>query len=274
MLYVCPTPIGNMSDITLRVLEVLGRIDIIACEDTRRTRVLLNRHGISARLLSFHEHNEAERIGQILSLLRAGEEIALVSDAGMPGLSDPGFTLVRDAVEEGIGVTVLPGPSSIPTALVASGLPTDRFVFIGFLPRGRRKAVAAVEEADAAGGSVVAFESPRRLEGTLEVLSERWPERAIAVCRELTKVHEQVIRGTAANVRAALAGESRGEIVLVLGPTPGRRDGIRTVTDQVPAEALSLLRESGLGTKDSARLVSLFTGVSRREAYRLLTERK
>ena len=168
MLYICPTPIGNLEDVTLRVLTVLRSAELIACEDTRHTRILLDRHGITARLVSFHEHNEEQRLGVLLPLLREGKDVAVVSDAGMPGLSDPGFTLVRACAAEGLPVTVLPGPSAVPTALVASGLPADRFAFVGFLPRGAKKLVEQIAAFDGTGAAVVAFEAPRRLTATLE----------------------------------------------------------------------------------------------------------
>lgn len=218
MLYICPSPIGNLGDVTLRVLDVLRSVDTIACEDTRRTRVLLGRYDITGRLLSFHGHNEQQRLESLLPRLRAGETVALVSDAGMPGLSDPGFTLVRACAAEGLPVTVLPGPSAVSTALVLSGLPADRFAFVGFLPRARTKLVEAVLRFEGTGAALVAFESPRRIGASLQIIAERWPARQVAVCRELTKIHEEVLRGTAAEVAATLAQPVRGEIVLVLEP--------------------------------------------------------
>ena len=195
----------------------------MACEDTRHTRILLDRHGISARLTSFHDYNEEQRLTALLPLLREGKDVALVSDAGMPGLSDPGFSLVRACAAEGIPVTVLPGASSISTALVISGLPTDRFAFVGFLPRAKTKLVEQLAAFEGTGTALVAFESPRRIRASLEVIGARWPERRLAVCRELTKLHEEVIRGTAAEILERLADPVRGEIVLVLEPGGGSR---------------------------------------------------
>ncbi len=155
MLYICPTPIGNLGDITLRVLEILGRVDLIACEDTRRTRVLLVHHGVdSGRLVSFHDHNEEQRLRALLPLLREGKDVALVSDAGMPGLSDPGFSLVRACAAEDVPVTVLPGPSAISTALVLSAIPADRFAFVGFLARGKRKLLGQLELFEGTGAAL------------------------------------------------------------------------------------------------------------------------
>jgi 16S rRNA (cytidine1402-2'-O)-methyltransferase len=265
VLYVCATPIGNLEDVTLRTLEVLGRVEVVACEDTRHTRRLLDRHGLHPpRLLSFHEHNEAARLADVLAVVRDGRDVALVSDAGMPGVSDPGYTLVRACVDEGLPFTVLPGPSAVSTALVLSGLPTDRFTFVGFLPRGRQRVIGTLEAAGATGGSIVAFESPRRVRGTLEAVADRWPTRNVAVCRELTKVFEQVLRGTAAEVLALLAAEPKGEIVLVVGPPPDHGPVASADVDG----ALRVLLEHGLGTKAAAGVVATLSGLPARDAYR------
>src|SRR5687767_14827319 len=193
-LVVCPTPIGNLEDVTLRVLRELNEADLVLCEDTRRTRTLLDRHGIRARLLSYHRHNEARRVGEVLPRLEGGERVALASNAGLPALNDPGARLITSAIERGIEVVVLPGPSAIETALVASGLVGDRYAFVGYVPRER----AAREHlwAETAGwpGPVVAFESPRRLPASLASLAAASPERPVAVCRELTKRFEELVR--------------------------------------------------------------------------------
>lgn len=215
-LVVCPTPIGNLGDITLRALEVLREADAVACEDTRRTRVLLEHFDIRAELMSFHEHNERERARELAERIGAGEAIALVSDAGMPVISDPGFVLVRECLQAGLPVEVLPGASAVPVALVASGLPVSRWCFTGFLPRkrGQREQMLA----DAAE-TLIAFESPKRLGATLEMLARVDPHRPAAVCRELTKVHEEVVRGSAAELAEHYRERSvKGEVVLVVGP--------------------------------------------------------
>jgi 16S rRNA (cytidine1402-2'-O)-methyltransferase len=283
MLYICPTPIGNLEDVTLRVLTVLKTVELIACEDTRHTRVFLDRHGISTRLVSFHEHNEEKRLGALLPLLREGKDVAVVSDAGMPGLSDPGFTLVRACAAEDLPVTVLPGPSAVPTALVASGLPADRFAFVGFLARGANKLVEQIAVFDGTGAAVVAFEAPRRLGATLATIGARWPERRLAVCRELTKLHEQVLRGAAGEVRDALPDPVRGEIVLVLEPagrpvpTAGRRAAaVQTATpaEQRARAALGEMQRLGVGTKKAAGIVAALTGMPSRRAYELALEVK
>lgn len=285
MLYICATPIGNLQDITLRVLDALRQVDLVACEDTRHTRILLDRHGISARLMSFHDHNEEQRLAALLPLLREGKDVALVSDAGMPGLSDPGFSLVRACAAEGIPVTVLPGPSSISTALVISGLPTDRFAFVGFLPRAKTKLVEQLAVFVGTGTTLVAFEAPRRIRASLEVIGARWPERRLAVCRELTKLHEEVIRGTAAEILERLADPVRGEIVLVIEPGGSARGGAMTGSaDALPAtlgdveqkarEALVELQRLGVGTKRAAGMVAGLTGLAARRAYELALEVK
>jgi len=294
MLFVCPTPIGNLRDITLRCLDVLGSVELIACEDTRHTRVLLAHYGITSRLMSFHEHNEEQRLQVLLPLLREGKDVAVVSDAGMPGLSDPGFGLVRACAAEGLPVTVLPGPSAVSTALVLSGLPSDRFAFVGFLARSRNKLLDQVAAFDGTGAALVAFESPRRIAASLAVIAERWPERQVVVCRELTKIHEEAIRGTAAEVQSRLLEPVKGEIVLVLeaarGTAGGTAGGRRPETDepggapygappggdieQRAREALTELRAAGVGTKQAARLVARLAGIPARIAYRLALEVK
>ena len=196
-LVVCPTPIGNLEDITLRVLAALREADVVACEDTRRTRVLLDRYGVKARLLSYHEHNERARAAELVERMREGATVALVSDAGMPLVSDPGFLLVRGCVAAGLPVEVLPGPSAPITALVASGLPAAEWRFQGFLPRKRAELETVLREP---GGTLVAFESPRRVPATLAAVAALEPERQVAVCRELTKAHEEVVRGSAAEL--------------------------------------------------------------------------
>ncbi|HEY4426993.1 MAG TPA: 16S rRNA (cytidine(1402)-2'-O)-methyltransferase [Solirubrobacteraceae bacterium] len=263
-LVVCPTPIGNLEDVTPRVLAALESADVIACEDTRHTRVLLDRYGIRARLVSLHEHNERAREGELLARIAAGEVVALVSDAGTPLVSDPGYALVRACLGEGLAVEVLPGPSAVITALVASGLPLERWTFVGFLPRSRRE---REELLAGAGETLVAFESPRRLVATLALLAESDPDRPVAVCRELTKRHEEVRRGGAAELEAHYREvPPRGEIVLVCGAAPaGRADR---------EEALAAVRDligAGARARPAAAAVSRLTGLAANELYRALT---
>jgi 16S rRNA (cytidine1402-2'-O)-methyltransferase len=263
-LAVCPTPIGNLADVTLRVLDTLRAADAIACEDTRRTRVLLDRHGIEASLVSFHEHNEAARAEQLTARIAAGELVALVSDAGTPLVSDPGYALVHACLAAGLPVEVLPGPSSVTTALVASGLPSARWRFAGFLPRRRAELAALLVDTSE---TLVAFESPGRLAATLVVLAERDPGRPVAVCRELTKLHEEVRRGTATElVDHYTAHTPRGEIVLVIGAAPaGAAD-----RDQALAAVRELV-DAGARPRAAASAVARLTGVGANELYRALT---
>jgi 16S rRNA (cytidine1402-2'-O)-methyltransferase len=215
-LLVCATPIGNLEDVTLRVLRALADADLVACEDTRRTRVLLERHAVKAReLVSLHEHNERSRAHELVRRMRDGAMVALVSDAGMPLISDPGFVLVRECIDASLRVEVLPGPSAVPVALVASGLPVSRWCFVGFLPRKRGQCERLLAEASA---TLVAFESPRRLPATLAMLAGIDPGRPVALCRELTKLHEEVLRGSAGELAEHVqARKQQGEVVLVVG---------------------------------------------------------
>ncbi len=263
-LVVCPTPIGNLEDVTLRVLAALRDADIVACEDTRRTRVLLDRYGVRAHLVSYHEHNEAERTAELVKRMQEGAVVALVSDAGMPLVSDPGYVLVAGCVAAGLAVEVLPGPSAAIAALVASALPADRWRFVGFLPRKRGELVEVFGSPE----TLVAFESPRRVAASLRTLAELDPERPVAVCRELTKVHEEVVRGSAAELASRYADEPpRGEVVLVVGSAPAV-DG-----DLGPAlEALRRLVDAGAKPRPAAGVVADLTGVSANALYRALTQ--
>jgi 16S rRNA (cytidine1402-2'-O)-methyltransferase len=262
-LAVCATPIGNLEDVTLRVLAELAAADVVLCEDTRHTRGLLQHHGIAATLVSYHEHNEARRTSELLPRLRAGERVALVSDAGLPGVSDPGARLVRAALGAGIAVTVLPGPSAVETALVASGLVADQYRFLGFLPRGERALAALWEELRGWPFPAVAFESPRRLPATLRSLAAAAPEREAAVCRELTKRFEEVARGTAKELAERFGEPPKGEIVLVLGPGSGAPQA----EEEPAAAAVAELVAAGVPRRQAAELVSRLTGISRSRLY-------
>lgn len=267
-LVVCPTPIGNLEDVTLRVLRALAEADVVACEDTRRTRTLLERHDIRARLVSFHEHNEDARAAELTQRMRRGAVVALVADAGTPLVADPGFVLLAEALRAGIDVEVLPGPSAVVTALVASGLPADRWRFVGFLPRGREALLAIV---GGARETIVAFESPRRLLHTLELLAEREAERALAVCRELTKLHEDVRRGRADDLATHFREHSaRGEIVLVIGAAVAAADDGAT---QDAVSALEALVSAGARPRAAAAALAKLTGVGANQLYRGLTRR-
>jgi 16S rRNA (cytidine1402-2'-O)-methyltransferase len=264
MLSVCATPIGNLEDVTLRVLRELRETDVVLCEDTRHTRVLLDRHGIRARLLSYHEHNEARRVAELLPRLVAGERMALVSDAGLPGVSDPGARLIRAALEAGVEVTVLPGPSAVATALVASGLVADGYIFAGFLPRKPGELRALLLRATAVGYPVVAFESPQRLARTLALIASEHPKRRLAVCRELTKVHEEVVRGTAEELAARYAdAPPRGELVVVLSA-----EAAAPPDEAAAREAVDELARAGVPRRQAARVVAGLTGAAANALYR------
>jgi 16S rRNA (cytidine1402-2'-O)-methyltransferase len=263
-LAVCATPIGNLEDVTLRVLRELADADVVLCEDTRHTRTLLARHGIDARLLSYHEHNEARRTAELLPRLEAGERVALVSDAGLPAISDPGARLVAAALEAGVPVTVLPGASAVETALVASGLVGARYQFVGYLPRGAKALDALWEELAGWPHPVVAFESPQRLPRTLASLARAEPDRVAAVCRELTKRFEEVVRGTARELAEGFAEPPQGEITLVLAAGAGAAAG---VDEQGAAAAVAELAAAGLPRRQAADVVARLTGVSRNALY-------
>jgi 16S rRNA (cytidine1402-2'-O)-methyltransferase len=270
-LVICPTPIGNLEDVTLRVLAALRDADVVACEDTRHTRILLKRHGLAAKLVSLHEHNEVARANELLARMRAGASVALVSDAGTPLISDPGFAVVRACLQAGVALEVLPGPSAVVTALVASGLPAERWCFVGFLPRRRAELEKLLADATE---TLVAFESPRRLAATLELLAAHEPERPLAVCRELTKLHEEVRRGSATELASHYgAGRSdaspvRGEVVLVLGAAPARRHELEEAL-----QALGELVAAGARARPAASVVAKLTGVGANELYRELVSR-
>ena len=266
-LVICPTPIGNLEDVTLRVLAALREADIVACEDTRRTRTLLHRYGVTGTLVSYHEHNERERAAELVPRMRAGAVVALVSDAGMPLVSDPGFILVEACVAAGLSVEVLPGPSSAIAALVASGLPAERWRFTGFLPRRRTELERLLLTST---DTLVAFESPKRLPSTLELLAAADPTRPAAVCRELTKVHEEVRRGSAAELAAHYEAEPpRGEVVLVVGPAPA---GLTPGTEERAIAALQTLVEAGAKPRPAAKVVAELTGVPANRLYAALTK--
>jgi 16S rRNA (cytidine1402-2'-O)-methyltransferase len=266
MLTVCPTPIGNLGDVTERVREALRSADVIACEDTRRTRALLSALGIAApRLVVCDEHSEERRAPALATEAAAGHSVVLVSDAGMPGVADPGRELVRLVLEAGTPLTVLPGPGAVETALVASGLAADRYEFRGWVPRSTAPRRRFLASAASAGHPVVVFESPRRAVATLEALAEVAPETRCALCRELTKLYEEVLRGTAAELSAVLSGrELRGEVALVISGS---------ALEDSPADAAAALAAvaelvaAGVGTRQASSLVSRLTGQPRRALY-------
>jgi len=263
-LVVCPTPIGNLEDLTLRGLDALRSADLVACEDTRHTRTLLERHGIRTATVSYHEHNERGRAAELVRRMERGDVVALVSDAGMPGVSDPGAVLVRACADAGLRVEVLPGPSAVLVALVASGIAAEPWRFVGFLPR-RPGELAALWRASRE--TTVAFESPRRAGAALAALADVDPDRPVALCRELTKIHEEVVRGTAAQLAARYAGEEvRGEVVLVAGPAPAADE----VDLEAAAAALRALVDAGAKARPAAQVVASLTGAPANALYRAL----
>ena len=262
-LLVCATPIGNLDDVTLRVLDALRSADVVLCEDTRRTRILLGRHGISARLLSYHEHNEARRVDEVLPQLGAGETVALVTDAGLPAISDPGVRLIAAARTAGLPVSVLPGPSAVETALVASGFEFERYQFLGYLPRGRTSLAELWNELASWPHAAVAFESPRRLPGSLTSLAEALPERSVAVCRELTKAFEDVVRGSASVLAGRFTAPPKGEITIVIAPAAPR-----AASDDEALEGVAELVAAGAPRRLAADVVGRLTGIPRNRLYR------
>ncbi|HEU4944884.1 MAG TPA: 16S rRNA (cytidine(1402)-2'-O)-methyltransferase [Solirubrobacterales bacterium] len=268
-LIVCPTPIGNLDDITVRVREALVAADWIACEDTRRTGSLLDKLGIrpAPPLVSNHEGNEGPRATELAQRIERGDTVALVSDAGMPAVSDPGYKLIRRCIERDLDVTVLPGPSVVPVALVASGLPTDRWRFEGFLPKRSGEMERVLRSAE----TVIAFESPRRVGESLAALAAIAPDRPAAVCRELTKMHEEVARGSLAELARRFRGDVKGEIVLVVAPAAAEEHD-RDVGFAV--DALRHLVQSGARPRAAASVVAALTGTRANDLYRALTGRE
>ncbi len=268
-LVVCPTPIGNLDDVTVRVRDALVSADFIACEDTRRTGSLLEKLGIrpAPPLISIHEGNEPVRAKELAQRVERGEVVALVSDAGMPAISDPGFRLIRRCIERSLEVVVLPGPSVVPVALVASGLPTDRWRFEGFLPKRSGEMERVLRSAE----TVVAFESPRRVGDSLAALAAIAPDRPAAVCRELSKMHEEVARGSLAELARRFRSDVKGEIVLVIGPAASE-DHDRDVGFAV--DALRHLVQSGARPRAAASVVAALTGTRANDLYRALTGRE
>jgi len=267
-LTVCPTPIGNLQDLSQRARQALGEADLVACEDTRRAGLLFERLDIlRPRLVSYHEGNEAERAVQLAQQVERGARVTLISEAGTPVISDPGFRLIRACLERDLDVEVLPGPSAVTTALVASGLPADRWRFEGFLPRRAGELERVLRSAE----TVVAFESPRRLPQSLAALAALAPSRPVAVCRELTKLHEEVARATLGELARRFRGDVKGEIVLVIAPA--RSEGAEGPDLAFAVDALRRLVQSGARPRAAASVVGALTGTRPNDLYRGLTGR-
>ncbi|MBV8477847.1 MAG: 16S rRNA (cytidine(1402)-2'-O)-methyltransferase [Acidobacteria bacterium] len=269
-LYLVATPIGNLEDITLRALRVLKQVDLIACEDTRQTQKLLNHYGIEKRTVSYHEHNEMIRAAELITDVEGGANIALVSDAGMPGISDPGFRLVTLAIRHHVAVVPVPGASAFLAALVASGLPTDSFRFSGFLPAKRSKRRELFENIFASPRTQVFYEAPHRLLETLEDLVEVLGlNRQVVIAREVTKIHEEFLRGRAGELleKLKLRGEIKGEITLLVGKS---EDSIQTAAAQVGVRSrvMQIMSQENLDQKAALKKVARELGISKSEAYR------
>ena len=268
-LYLVATPIGNLEDITFRAVRALRECDLIACEDTRQTQKLLNHYGIAKPTISYHEHNEAERAAELIEKLAAGARIAMVSDAGTPGINDPGFRLVSLAIERSIPVIPIPGPAAFVSALVASGLPVDSFAFRGFLPPKSGARRRKLEKLGPSRQTEIFYEAPHRIRDTLEeVAAVLGPERRVAVARELTKVHEEFVRGTVAEVlqKFGNSAEIKGEIVLLVGPTSGEEAASPVVA--IRDRVLQLMQDEKLDEKSALKKVAKERGISKSEAYR------
>ncbi|HEX8926176.1 MAG TPA: 16S rRNA (cytidine(1402)-2'-O)-methyltransferase, partial [Terriglobales bacterium] len=275
-LIVCPTPIGNLEDVTLRVLSALRDADLIACEDTRRTRTLLDRYGVSSELLSYHEHNERERAAELVAQMERGQSVAVVTDAGMPGISDPGYRLVTLAVEHQITVVPIPGACAFLAALVASGLPTDSFRFNGFLPSKLGQRRTALEQIKNSQLTEIYYEAPHRIVATLQdVVEVLAANRNVVIAREVTKIHEEFLRMKAADALAELEkrGEVRGEITLLIGrPEEGEAPAIENKS--VRQRVRELMQSESMDEREAMKRVAKERGVSKSEIYRELQKGK
>jgi 16S rRNA (cytidine1402-2'-O)-methyltransferase len=269
-LFVVATPIGNLEDLTLRALRVLREVDWVACEDTRRTGALLRAHGVSTPMTSYFEHNERWKGGRILDILRSGRSVALVSDAGTPGVSDPGFRLVRDARAQGLPVVPVPGPSAAIAALSVSGLPTDRFLFVGFLPARKGARRRALEELVGCRSTLIFYESPLRVEDSLLDMASVLGDREAFLCREATKMYEEYVRGRLRELSSRLGarGTVKGEIVLVVAGAP--EAGPASAED--PVALYRLLAAGGRTRREAVKEVARRLRLPAREVYRLVQE--
>lgn len=273
VLYVVGTPIGNLEDLTPRACGILRSVAVVACEDTRQSSKLMATADAHRPLLSLHEHNEAKRCEELLARLAAGEDVALISDAGTPLISDPGYRLVEAAAAAGIRVSPIPGASAVMSALSVAGLPTDRFVFLGFLPHKAQARQNYLESWASVEATLVCFESPHRILESLSTLAQIWPTRRIAACRELTKLHEEVLRGNAEEIRAALAARPavKGEFTLVI------ERGTVEPNEASPeslASAVESLERQGLSRMEAIKQAAREAGLSKRQAYDLLEQNK
>jgi 16S rRNA (cytidine1402-2'-O)-methyltransferase len=271
-LYIVSTPIGNLEDISQRALRVLGEVDLIACEDTRHTRKLLTHYGINTPTISYHDHNERERAAELLARLQEGTCIAIVSDAGTPGINDPGFRLVRLAIENGLAVIPVPGPSALITALVSSGLPTDEFFFGGFLPPKTNARRSRLAELRSLPATLIFYEAPHRIAAALKDAHEILGQREAVVARELTKMHEEFVRGSLSELaqRFAAGERVRGEIVLIIDRAAGETEVAAGDSAQSVASLVATLESEGLDHRAALKKAARELGIPRAEAYRRL----
>ena len=268
-LYIVATPIGNLEDITLRAVRVLGEVDLVACEDTRQTRKLLDRFGIAKPTVSYHEHNEAARTADLLRRLEGGASVALVTDAGTPLVSDPGYRLVAAAIQAGLAVTPLPGPSAALAAVAAAGLPANVFRFCGFLPPKSGQRRKTLEELREETCTLIFYEAPHRIVEALADVEAVFGERPMVVARELTKIHEEFLRGTASQIRARLAARAavKGEITVLIG----KATGAVQIAATSPEDAVRELERQGVSRMDAIKQVAKARGLAKREVYRLVS---
>jgi 16S rRNA (cytidine1402-2'-O)-methyltransferase len=278
-LYIVSTPIGNLEDISQRALRIFREVDVIACEDTRHTRKLLNHFGIDTRTISYHEHNEAERAIELCGILSAGQQVALASDAGTPLVNDPGFRIVNAAIEQGFNVVPIPGATAFVAALSASGLPSDQFLFAGFLPARANPRKAKLETLRALNATLIFYEAPHRIAATLRDARDVLGNRAAVVARELTKLHEEFLRGTLDELAEAFADptRARGEIVVMISGTASRDESAPEPQQSSGASFLELmaqLQQAGLDEKAALKKAARELGLKRDEAYRLLVAQK
>ena len=271
-LYLVATPIGNLADITHRAIDVLSNVELIACEDTRHTRKLLQHYGISTKTISYHEHNEQERARQLVELLREGKDVAVVSDAGTPSINDPGFRLVRAAIENGLAVVPVPGPSALIAALIAAGLPTDEFFFGGFLPARSNARRTKLTELKSVPGTLIFYEAPHRLAATLKDAYEILGEREAVVARELTKLHEELRRARLSELAEHYSKEEpRGEIVLLIDRNVLETETTDNTDIRSVASLVDQFQRDGLDHRAALKKAARELGLSRAEAYRRLT---
>jgi 16S rRNA (cytidine1402-2'-O)-methyltransferase len=277
-LFIVATPIGNLEDITQRALRVLREVEVVACEDTRHTQRLLNHFGIKTKTISYHEHNERERTAELCRLLESGKNVGLVSDAGTPLVSDPGFRIVNSAIEQNIPVVPIPGAVAFVAALVASGMPADQFLFAGFLPARANARRAKLETLREIPATLILYEAPHRLAATLKDAVEVLGNRAAVVARELTKLHEEIARGSLADLaqRFAAGNPIRGEIVLIIGADAVRSPETETGANSTQrlAERVSELEGEGLKPKDALKKAARELGLKRDDAYRMMVDQK